>query len=808
MLEEDLSNLSTAMFNMARSVMGGGTSIGEAFANMSHSLRSGRKEMVHTALDARDLADRVSDVLDPTWKGKGPFGAKLTDGFKKLLVKDIPAEVLEASPVLRDAITRYMEEGVGLPVWFKTIEDVVRLASGEEFLGIDFSAGIFAVAAKQINEGADELRVTADAAARRLGHDLGTRNQEMHRMLSMKDVINRASKEAVQNFEAYAAVLEHTEFEVPVTSSFATSPEMQMDPLLGGIDPGTVEAAAAAYEAAGKGGGEAYYTALAFSMEQEMKDLAPDLKKIMGPKYEAAMGWLASKGGQTFKDALKVAGGGITFGDLIVSSPETESALTHQIYNITQEMERQKLLMNDTTGIQKQEKELYLLDMTVKLRKKEIELAHRRGDQSKTLWAQDQEAMDASLERARHQIKVIGDLDLATAEYSEKIAFTKIAWKSVTPEETSAKHIELARLRLEADLLANEKALESGKRTFSMYHGMLFALGAAFHRLKKAADVSEEFRKTSEAMQEQIFLVEAGWDESTIESFTNKSLELAKLRHESDVAEYTNKAELAGKATEEINAHVAAMGSAYQREVDGMINGSYQLGSAWDELVRDSEKLQEKWEQIGVDATNMMVDGLTEGMLMMAKGADDANSSWKNFSRNFINTIAMMIMRLYMMKAVMAAMNMIGGPAAGGVDVNVVGETVTDLGFIGANGGVIPGGLGPMTAYANGGLVPGGLGRMVGYANGGPIVSGAHTALIGEGKYNEAIVPLPDGKSIPVQMAGGGGATNVNISINAVDAKGVDELLISRQSTLRRIIAQAMTESRWFRNKIQGHTGG
>ena len=94
-----------------------------------------------------------------------------------------------------------------------------------------------------------------------------------------------------------------------------------------------------------------------------------------------------------------------------------------------------------------------------------------------------------------------------------------------------------------------------------------------------------------------------------------------------------------------------------------------------------------------------------------------------------------------------------------------------------------------------------------GYANGGPIVSGPHVALIGEGKHNEAVVPLPDGRSIPVTMNGGGG-TSVNISINAVDARGVDELLVSRQDTLRNIIRQAMTESRSFRSTMLGQTRG
>ena len=60
----------------------------------------------------------------------------------------------------------------------------------------------------------------------------------------------------------------------------------------------------------------------------------------------------------------------------------------------------------------------------------------------------------------------------------------------------------------------------------------------------------------------------------------------------------------------------------------------------------------------------------------------------------------------------------------------------------GANGGVAGGGWKPfpVTAFANGG-----------------IVNGPTLGLVGEGKYNEAIVPLPDGRSIPVQMKGGGG---------------------------------------------------
>ena len=50
------------------------------------------------------------------------------------------------------------------------------------------------------------------------------------------------------------------------------------------------------------------------------------------------------------------------------------------------------------------------------------------------------------------------------------------------------------------------------------------------------------------------------------------------------------------------------------------------------------------------------------------------------------------------------------------------------------------------------------------------MVTGPTMGLVGEGRYNEAIVPLPDGKSIPVELAGGG-SSSPTVIVN-VDAKG------------------------------------
>ena len=69
-----------------------------------------------------------------------------------------------------------------------------------------------------------------------------------------------------------------------------------------------------------------------------------------------------------------------------------------------------------------------------------------------------------------------------------------------------------------------------------------------------------------------------------------------------------------------------------------------------------------------------------------------------------------------------------------------------------------------MMGFADGGIAEGGFRA---FANGGKVTSPT-LGLLGEGKYNEAVVPLPDGKSIPVIGGSGGGETtnNVSISIN------------------------------------------
>jgi len=185
-------------------------------------------------------------------------------------------------------------------------------------------------------------------------------------------------------------------------------------------------------------------------------------------------------------------------------------------------------------------------------------------------------------------------------------------------------------------------------------------------------------------------------------------------------------------------------------------------------------------------ALRSFASGLTSAMMAFADGTKTAKEAFKDFAREFIAQVAAMIVQMLILQAIKVAFG-----------IKTEGM---------ADGGVVPGGVGDATPLATGGIVSGGLGRALpvrGYAMGGPIVSSPHVALIGEGSMNEAVVPLPDGRSIPVDMRGGSG-TNISFSINAVDARGIDELLVERQDTIRNLIRQAMVEDRVFRRTFQG----
>jgi methyl-accepting chemotaxis protein len=197
--------------------------------------------------------------------------------------------------------------------------------------------------------------------------------------------------------------------------------------------------------------------------------------------------------------------------------------------------------------------------------------------------------------------------------------------------------------------------------------------------------------------------------------------------------------------------------------------------------------MDEQMANMTAQGINAFGSGLASALTSVISGSMSAGEAFKQFASQFLIQIGQMILQTIILNA-------------------LTGGTGGFLTSFFATGGIADGGLGSLTPLANGGTVSGGLGRLLpvhGYATGGPIVDKPHIALVGEGKHNEAVVPLPDGKSIPVDMNGGGGA-NVTVQVSAVDAPSVDKLFTERRETLTNLVQQALMQSREFRGAVGG----
>ena len=95
------------------------------------------------------------------------------------------------------------------------------------------------------------------------------------------------------------------------------------------------------------------------------------------------------------------------------------------------------------------------------------------------------------------------------------------------------------------------------------------------------------------------------------------------------------------------------------------------------------------------------------------------------------------------------------------------------------------------SGIASGGGIIGSIGKVLGFANGGtPPVN--RPSIVGE-RGAELFIPKSSGTVVPNEdLKGIGGTTNINFTINTVDAQGVDELLTNRRSTIINVINDAL----------------
>jgi hypothetical protein len=176
----------------------------------------------------------------------------------------------------------------------------------------------------------------------------------------------------------------------------------------------------------------------------------------------------------------------------------------------------------------------------------------------------------------------------------------------------------------------------------------------------------------------------------------------------------------------------------------------------FEELAEESrlalEKLQDPVEQIKAisEAVSESIGSAFKGLITGATTAQEALANvFQSIADSFADMVAQMItewLRAQLIKGFMSLFPGFGGAGVG------LGDAASNLNK-----------YAPLQPMANGGVLSGGFQA---FANGG-IVTGPTLGLVGEGRYNEAVIPLPDGKSVPVDLGGAmGNQITSNIVVN------------------------------------------
>ena len=214
--------------------------------------------------------------------------------------------------------------------------------------------------------------------------------------------------------------------------------------------------------------------------------------------------------------------------------------------------------------------------------------------------------------------------------------------------------------------------------------------------------------------------------------------ELAKARQKETDTFFQND----GLAQQRINtlAQEAAAIERLKNPINGVTAALDQMAGGFDFAYQGVQQLT----QVGVQG---LADGLTDLLV-------NGSTNFRQFAANLLRDLARILIQSIVVKGILQAIGFGGGGGSAFDFSNLPG-----FAFIGSAGGnvVDKQGAVPLRKFARGGITSG------------PVLS-----LAGEAGP-EAIVPLPDGRSIPVNMRGGG-QKSVNIeSLNiTVENKGED----------------------------------
>lgn len=243
--------------------------------------------------------------------------------------------------------------------------------------------------------------------------------------------------------------------------------------------------------------------------------------------------------------------------------------------------------------------------------------------------------------------------------------------------------------------------------------------------------------------------------------------------------------ESAAKDARSIEAELDPVSAAMQRletnlqRIRDAVGGGFISGGRGAALESSAyAKMAEDIGKIGREADNTSKE-MDRFFSNMASKTEDAIIQWKgmgNVVRAVGEDIARVLLRQYVTNPLASA----ASSGAQGL-FGWIGSLFSSPGY----GVAIPGSSQPPLPFANGGVMTSaGSMPLHRYASGG-VADRPQLALFGEGRRPEAFVPLPDGRTIPVTMRGGGmqpPAINVTINVANSNASAATIAAVARQA--------------------------
>ena len=266
-----------------------------------------------------------------------------------------------------------------------------------------------------------------------------------------------------------------------------------------------------------------------------------------------------------------------------------------------------------------------------------------------------------------------------------------------------------------------------------------------------------------------------------------------------------------GQSAKETSAGISQMSTATENANSGL---SGMVSSAWNStksFLGLGTATGNQTKAIGANILTMnnlssVAAGLTAVFASMGASSTSSKGRWMNFGLSMVSAAT----------SVWAGSMAGGGGKSTGGAVNATKSNGFSNVNIPSNGQNIP----PIPKFEKGGIMgPNGVIPLKTYSKGG-IATSPQLALFGEGKDNEAYVPLPDGRSIPVTMTGniGGGGTiapvAINISVNSdgssstsgsdADGKGWNDAA----QRIKNIVLETITQEKRPGGSLNKNTNG